>query len=233
MSFPIFANTSFLTYYPIQRHDKIILHNNALDKNDQEDILENAECIGVAKSSSATIPAKRIVKSDDAEVVIFDALKATDIHQHDQVDRKNNFKTSSCSDSKSKEIASPSSDSKSKEITSPSSIFKNHKKILVKESWEDVSSTTRLEEVSFEKELYHSKDSILFQHTQSIAKKRKTMALFQKIPAFLLLFSFILASTSPCEAFVFKKGHVGSSSKEAKMERSVSSSSFPSKSVSF
>lgn len=227
MPFPIFANTYFLTYYPIQRHDKIILNNNALrlnkiDKNDQEDNLENVECIGVAKSSSATIPAKRIVKSDDAEVVIVDALKATDIHQHDQVDRKNNFKTSSSC-----------SDSKSKETTSPSSIFKNHKKILVKESWEDVSSTTRLEEVSFEKELYHSKDSILFQHTQSIAKKRKSMALFQKIPAFLLLFSFILASTSPCEAFVFKKGHVGSSSKEAKMERSVSSSSFPSKSVSF
>ena len=35
------------------------------------------------------------------------------------------------------------------------------------------------------------------------------------------------------EAFVFKKGHVGSSSKEAKMERSVSSSSFLSKPVSF
>ena len=185
------------------------------------------------------------MKSDDAKVTL-DALKATDIQQHDQVDRKNDFKTiSSCSDSKSEKNASPSSDSESKETTfpssdsksketaSPSPIFESHEKIFVKESWEDVSSTTRLEDHSSEKELYHSKDSILFQRTQSIAKKRKTMALFQKIPAFLLLFSFILASTSPCEAFVFKKGHVGSSSKEAKMERSVSTSSFLSKSVSF
>ena len=178
-------------------------------KKDQGDILENSGCIGVACSSSAGIPVKSTVKTDDAKVVLADtSLKVTDIQLYGKVDRKNDSKTSSSYlDYKSKKTASPSSDSKSKEIASPSTVFKNHKKIIEKELWEDVYSTSRLEDLSLEKELHHSKDSILFQRTQSIAKKRKTLALFQKIPAFLLLYSFILASACIPSAFALPTKH--------------------------
>ena len=135
--------------YP-QGHGKNNLRNNTLltsslkkeHKKDKGHILDSAECIGVACSSTAAIPVKSTVKTDDAKLVLVDtSLKATDIQHYGQVDRKNDSKTSSfysddkskktaspSSDDKSKKTASsPSSDSKSKEIASPSTDSKSKK----------------------------------------------------------------------------------------------------------